>query len=112
MAKTIKVSGMNVRRMNEFDLILFFRQHMKFEEYTQCQHIQDEVNRRIDSGTLDLRVAVDGFRRIDTGEVDYSKDYGRLFAPLREKYPHLFNRQAAAEYLLKLPCNNIKLSLA
>lgn len=94
---------------NEWELAFYFMQHLKFEEYEQCQMIKDEVARRIRTGTLCTVFAVDGFRDRLTGEPDYSRPNGVLYRDLPKYYPHLFTRKAADEYRLTIPANKVNL---
>lgn len=91
-------------KANEWLLLADFRWAAKNENYAHCAEITAEMNRRIDAGTADLTLLIDGNRNHLDGEVNF-KDFSPMLNRLRGLYPERFTKQAAADYLLTIPVN-------
>lgn len=93
--------GIGLHKQNEWTLLAEFKDALKEENYEYCQRVQVEIKRRIADKTLHVGLAIDGFRDIGTGVIDF-REYAPLFEGVKDVYPEHFTRKAEMDFLLSI----------
>lgn len=98
IVRRLELCAWPVAELHEFELIYWFRRWFAAEDYLGCARIQAELARRERAGELTIPLLVDGFRDKYSGRPVFTDMNGALDG-WRERYPQLFTRRAAEDWL-------------
>lgn len=86
---------------NEALLAYRFKAALANEDYLLCQEITGIVSRRILRGTINTYAAIEPFRSLDTGLIDYA-EYNGLFDELEMLRPELYCSSVAPAWAIRV----------